>query len=131
MKQRRLFGVAFGLVAVLAFRQIIGLGKRPAQREEAPTSKGKEKLGEGQRAKEFIAAFNKGDAKAVAGFWTSTADYVDQIGRHFKGRDAIEKLYEKVFAASKGAKLAIHVTAVRMVGTDVALEEGITEVTPA
>lgn len=31
----------------------------------------------GKRAQEFIAAFEKGDAKAVAAFWTEDADYVD------------------------------------------------------
>ena len=36
--------------------------------------------GKGKRAQEFIAAFNKGDAKAVAAFWTQDADYVDQVG---------------------------------------------------
>jgi hypothetical protein len=49
----------------------------------------------------------------------------------FKGRAAIEKLYEKVFAARKGAKLAITVTSARQVTSDVAIEDGITEVTPA
>jgi uncharacterized protein (TIGR02246 family) len=74
---------------------------------------------------------NKGDAKAVAAFWTPDATYVDQGGREYKGRMAIEKLYGKVFAARKGAKLAIHVTAAKQVTPDVALEEGITEVTSA
>src|SRR5262249_16846835 len=85
----------------------------------------------GQRAQEFIAAFNKGDAKALAGFWTPDGDYVDQIGRLYKGRAAIQKLYEKLFAGQKGAKLTVTVTSARMVGNDVAIEDGIPEVTPA
>jgi uncharacterized protein (TIGR02246 family) len=94
-------------------------------------TKGDEAPGKGQRAQEFIAAFNKGDAKAVAAFWTPDADYVDQVGRQYKGRAALEKLYQKLFSENKGAKLTITVTSVKMVGTDVALEEGITEVAPA
>ena len=58
MRTRRLIG----LVAVLAFSQFIAAGKTPAQRE-APKAKGKAATGEGQRAKDFIAAFNKGDVK--------------------------------------------------------------------
>src|SRR4051812_18527484 len=113
MKKRRLFGLAFGLVAVLAFSQMIAVGKFPAQRE-APTAKGKEKPGEGQRAKAFIAAFNKGDAKAVAAFWVPDGDYIDEDGRVTKGRAALEKLYEKQFAAQKGAKLTVTVTSARL-----------------
>ena len=67
-----------------------GAGGRKAEEKEQPAK--------GRRA-EFIAAFNKGDAKAVAAFWTPDATYVDQVGREYKGREAIEKLYEKVFAA--------------------------------
>lgn len=87
--------------------------------------------GKGKRAQEFIAAFNKGDAKAVAAFWMPDADYVDEVGHQVKGRAAIEKLYEKVFAEQKGAKLTVTVASARMVSPDVALEDGITEVTPA
>jgi uncharacterized protein (TIGR02246 family) len=76
-------------------------------------------------------AFNKGDAKAVAAFWTPDGDYVDPLGRTIKGRAAIEKLYENVFARSKGAKLTVVVTSTRMVGTDAALQDGITDVQPA
>ena len=63
--------------------------------------------------------------------WVPDGDYIDQVGRQFKGRAAIEKLYEKMFAARKGAKLAITVTSARQVTSDVAIEDGITEVTPA
>jgi uncharacterized protein (TIGR02246 family) len=86
--------------------------------------------GKGKRAMEFIKAFNSGDAKAVAAFWTKDADYTDQIGRQYKGRPAIEKMYERFFAGKKGMRLSIIITSHRQVGKDVALEEGITEVTP-
>jgi uncharacterized protein (TIGR02246 family) len=84
-----------------------------------------------ERREEFIAAFNRGDAKALAGFWTPDATYVDQVGGEHKGREAIEQLYEKEFAARKGAKLTIHVASRKQVLPDVVLEDGITEVTPA
>ena len=48
-----------------------------------------------------------------------------------KGQAALEKLYSKVFAVNKGAKLTITVTSARMIGADTALEDGITEVAPA
>ena len=122
--------LALGLGIALAVGQLVAAGKMPLQAAE-PDTKDKETLGKGKRAQEFIAAFEKGDAKAVAAFWTENADYVDQTGREFKGRSAIEKMYEKFFAGKKGMKLNIIVSSARMVGSDVAIEDGITEVTPA
>jgi uncharacterized protein (TIGR02246 family) len=120
----------WGLAAALAVGQFVAAGKASAQTAGAQAG-GKEALGKGKRAQEFIAAFEKGDHKAVAAFWTENADYVDQTGREFKGRAAIQKMYEKFFAAKKGMKLNIIVLSARMVGSDVAIEDGITEVTPA
>jgi uncharacterized protein (TIGR02246 family) len=130
MRKRRWFGLAFGLAAALAFGPLVVAGKLPEESAQ-PQAKGKETLGKGKRAQEFIAAFEKGDAKAVASFWTEDGDYTDETGREFKGRAAIQKMYEKFFVGKKGMKLNIIVTSARMVGTDVALEDGITEVTPA
>jgi uncharacterized protein (TIGR02246 family) len=130
MSTRRLWGLALGLAAALAVGHFVVAGKEPGGAPQPP-SQGKEALGKGKRAQEFIAAFDKGDAKAVAAFWTEDADYVDDTGREYKGRPAIEKMYEKFFAKNKGMKLNIIVSSARLVGTDVALEDGITEVTPA
>ena len=81
-----------------------------------------------KRAEAFVEAFNKGDAKAVAGFWTPEGDLVDQEGHKFKGRKAIEELYTKVFGETKGAKLFIRIGSVRVARPDLALEDGETEV---
>jgi uncharacterized protein (TIGR02246 family) len=130
MNPRRLWSLAVCLAAALTVGAFLAAGRVAAQGRE-PQAKGKEAPGKGKRAREFIAAFERGDARAVAAFWTENADYVDQTGREIKGRAAIEKMYEKFFAGKKGMKLNIIVTSARMVGTDVALEDGITEVTPA
>ena len=129
MTKRRICILAIGLGVTLACGPFLAVGTMPAQQGERG-GKGKEKPGYGKRAQAFIAAFNKGDAKAVAGFWTPDGDYVDQVGNKYKGRAALEKLYAKVFAQQKGAKLTIHVGSIRMVTPDVAIEEGVTEVTP-
>jgi uncharacterized protein (TIGR02246 family) len=81
-----------------------------------------------QRAEAFVAAFDKGDAKALAGFWTPTGIFRDQKDTETKGREAIEKAFQHVFAENKGLKLRINVTALRFVTNDVAVEEGTTEV---
>jgi uncharacterized protein (TIGR02246 family) len=110
-----------GLVVALGFGLIVGIGKAPAQPEQ-PKLKG-------QRTQEFVAAFNKGDAKAVAGFWAPEGIYVDQRGHEYKGRAAIEKLYERVFAGQKGAKLDVTIKSIRKIAANVAIEEGMTVVT--
>ena len=129
MNARRGLALAMGLAAALAAGGLVAAGKPP---DDAGGRKPEEKEqpATGRRAA-FIEAFNKGDARAVAAFWAPDATYVDQAGREYKGREAIEKLYEKVFAARKGAKLAIHVTSAKLLTPDGALEDGITEVTPA
>jgi uncharacterized protein (TIGR02246 family) len=125
-----------GLAAIVAVGVFVATGKMPAVAEEQSardkeqSARDKEQPGKERRA-EFIAAFNKGDAKAVAAFWTKDATYVDQVGHEYNGRAAIQKRYEKVFAARKGAKLAIHITATKMVSPEVILHDGLTEVTPA
>ncbi len=122
--------------AALAIGQYVAIGKASPQQDlnvaaEAKALVAAQEPAKGERAAEFIAAFNAGDAKAVAGFWTPEGDYIDQSGKQYKGREAIEKLYSRIFAANQGAKLAVTVTAHKPLGADVILEDGITEVTPA
>jgi uncharacterized protein (TIGR02246 family) len=81
-----------------------------------------------KQADAFVAAFNKGDATALAGFWTPEGLYRDQKGREVKGRDAITKEFESFFSHNKGLKLRINIGAFRFVTPDVVVEEGTTEV---
>jgi uncharacterized protein (TIGR02246 family) len=127
MGKRRWFGLMFGLIGTLVLGLMPGPQNLPVQAEDRKDTD-HPAPGKGKRAQEFIAAFNRGDAKAVAGFWTEDGDYIDQDGREYKGRAAIQKLYETHFAGHKGGKLSIHVTSARQLTPDVMLEDGITEV---
>ncbi len=80
-------------------------------------------------ADEFVKAFNKADAKAIGAMWAPEAEYTDEYGVSFHGRDAIEKEYAAMLAANKGAKIAVTVESVRLFGPDVAIEKGIAKVT--
>src|SRR6202022_1659083 len=84
-----------------------------------------------KNAEAFVEAFHKGDAKALAAFWTAEGDYTDQRGRQFKGREAIEKTFRELFAENKGLKLRINIDSLRFPTADVAIEDGTTEVSPA
>jgi uncharacterized protein (TIGR02246 family) len=129
MKTRTGSYLALCLAALVVVGGYVATGRMPAVADEPQAN------GQGDAAKErrdqFIEAYNRGDAKAVASFWAEDATYVDEVGNEHKGRAAIEKLYEQTFAASKGAKLDIRVTDRKLATADVILNSGITEVTPA
>jgi uncharacterized protein (TIGR02246 family) len=115
------------VAAVLALGGLVAAARLTAGTDE-PGDRDKQDAATDRRAS-FIAAYNRGDAKAVAAFWAPDAIYVDDDGHEYSGRTAIEKLYEKTFEVQKGAKLAIHVTSSKAVSPDVLLNEGVTEVT--
>jgi uncharacterized protein (TIGR02246 family) len=81
-----------------------------------------------ENAKAFVAAFDKGDVKALAAFWAEDGDYTDVRGRHVKGRAKIEAAFKETFADAKGLKLRIDSESLKFVTPDVAIEDGTTEV---
>jgi uncharacterized protein (TIGR02246 family) len=113
----------FCFTALAALVLVVSAGIAPA---EGPKDKAVEEAAILKNAEAFVAAFHKGDAKAVAAFWTKDGDYTDQSGHTFKGRDAIEKLFTEFFAENKGVKLRIEVLGMKFVTGDVALEDGMT-----
>ncbi|HET7291677.1 MAG TPA: nuclear transport factor 2 family protein [Vicinamibacteria bacterium] len=83
-------------------------------------------------AADWAAAFAKGDAKTLAGFYTENAVRMTPEGGTVVGRAAIEKEFAgNVAGPWKGAKIAIKVGSTHPVGTDVAVNEGTWEVSGA
>jgi len=76
----------------------------------------------------YVKAFEKGDAKAIAAFWTPDGDYVEQTGKVFKGSEAIEAAFKPFFAANKGAKLRIDSESINFPSDGIAVEDGSTAV---
>lgn len=72
----------------------------------------------------FVAAFNKHDAPAIAALWTEDAEYIDDTGRHFVGRDAIEKGYASFFADSPSVTLRVVIDSIRLLSETTAIEDG-------
>jgi uncharacterized protein (TIGR02246 family) len=81
-------------------------------------------------AESFVAAFHKGDARAVAACWAPDGDFTLQTGRHLQGRAAIEKAFADLFAENKGLKIRIESLSLRFLTPDSAIEDGTTEVFP-
>lgn len=81
-----------------------------------------------QAARDFEAAFNRRDAKAVATLYTESAEAREAGGRPFVGRAAIEKSYADHFKADPDAKVEVLVQSVRFPANDLAVEEGLLRV---
>ena len=79
----------------------------------------------------FVAAFNKQDAKAIAALWIEDGEYIEDSGRRFAGRAAIEKGYAELFAGNPAAQMKIAIDSLRLVGPNAAIEDGRAVVEPA
>lgn len=77
----------------------------------------------------YVAAYNRGDAKAVAAHWSETGEWTNPAGEKVHGRQAIEKELQAMFAASKGVSIAVTAPSIRIVSADVAVEEGTATIT--
>lgn len=76
-------------------------------------------------ATDYAAACSRGDAKAVAAFYTADAVNIEAGPVRSVGREAIEKKVAADYAGPfKGAKCTITVTSVRFPRPDVGLAEG-------
>lgn len=83
-------------------------------------------------AKDWAAAFAKGDAKTLAGLYTENAVRVTTDGGMVAGREAIEKEFAANFAGPwKGASIKINLGATKTLNPDTAVVEGTYEVTGA
>ncbi|HEY2883172.1 MAG TPA: nuclear transport factor 2 family protein, partial [Pirellulales bacterium] len=75
-----------------------------------------------QAGKDYLAAMEKGDAKAIAEFWTADGTYTDDAGQTVKARDQIQK----TFTGKKSSRppTTVSNTSIRFLTGDVAIEEG-------
>jgi uncharacterized protein (TIGR02246 family) len=77
----------------------------------------------------YVAALERGDGAALANLWTPDGDIVDDEGRVLNGRETVGR----VTAATKDTPrpaFRIQQTNLRLLTSDVAIEDGTVEVTP-
>jgi uncharacterized protein (TIGR02246 family) len=72
----------------------------------------------------YVKAYNRGDAKAVAAHWGESSEWISPSGERFQGREAIEKEMADMFAKNKGVRIEVLHPSIRIVSSDVAMEEG-------
>jgi len=73
----------------------------------------------------YIAAFNKGDAKALAAMYAEDAQYTSDEGETIIGRAAVLEGLTKFFRKNKGAKLEVQIESARFLTPEVLLEKGL------
>ena len=82
-----------------------------------------------QASKTLVEAYGRGDASAIAALFTTDAEFVDELGDVYQGRQAIEKPLTEFFADNPDCTLAIEIESIRFVTPNVAVEDGRTTVT--
>jgi uncharacterized protein (TIGR02246 family) len=97
---------------------------------QAPTDTPPEQAAVIANDRAYEAAYAKGDAKALADFFTEDAEYTAEDGRTFEGRAEIEETIRAALLERKGGHLAINMESVRTLAPEVLLEKGTTTVTP-
>lgn len=100
----------------------------PAADDKKPTDdKDREADREAVRAtvKDFIKAFDKGDAKALADFWTEEGEYVAGDGTTLHGRAALEDGYFQFFKKNPDVKLELTIESIHFISHENAVVEGI------
>ena len=72
----------------------------------------------------YVAAYNRGDAKAVAAHWSDSGEWLSPSGQRFQGKVAIEKELQALFAENKGVRIEVMNPTIRILSADAAIEEG-------
>ena len=82
-------------------------------------------------AEAYVEAFNRGDAKALAAFWSEQGSWSNPLtGGKMSGRENIAEGFAALFKEGKGTRLALEVRSVEQLNADTAVEEGTATVTP-
>jgi uncharacterized protein (TIGR02246 family) len=124
-----LIGTAF-LAACLSARAQDATKPEPARPAAAVDRRGDEQAIH-ELVEAFTKAFNAGDAAAAAATFTNEAMIVCEDGERIFGRAAIRDQFAASFQDHKGSTIAIQTNSLRFLGTETALEEGRSTITPA
>ena len=131
--------IAIGVLALVAVAVAAGALYRLAA-QDRPAADDKETKKDGKETKKddsaemtavrktadaFAKAFNAGDARAVAAFWTKDGEYIGPDGAEVRGRDELEKSYVEFFKKHPKARIEVEIESVRLFGRYTAQEEGL------
>ena len=106
-------------LSVLALAILLGGGRLMAQ---TAAGRAADEKAVRQAGKDYLAALEKGDAKALAEFWTAEGTYTDETGRSTKVRELLAN--NGAAHSAPRPETAVSNVSVRFVAADVAVEEG-------
>lgn len=81
-----------------------------------------------QQSLRMVEAYNRGQAKAVAAAFLPEGEAIDEAGNVYQGRDQVEQIFGKFFERFPGAKMTLDVAAIRLLGSGLAVEDGMRKV---
>jgi uncharacterized protein (TIGR02246 family) len=81
--------------------------------------------------KAFVAAYNAKDATTLGALWMEDADYKDDTGLDYHGRDAIQRAFAAQFAEHPDWRLEVHVESSRLITPTLATRDGIAVISPS
>ncbi len=79
---------------------------------------------------DYSAAYGKGDIDAVLATWAPDAEFTDDDGKVYRGREALAPLFKRTLPSYKGYKITAKLTSVSVIKPDVALVDGEQTFTP-
>ena len=73
---------------------------------------------------QFVAAWNRNDAKALAGYFTTDSDLINPTGRVARGGSEVEKLFrEEQTGPFKATRFSLPLTHLRFLKPDIAVTD--------
>src|SRR5262249_30486060 len=75
-------------------------------------------------AEAFTKLYNDHDAKGLAALFSPKAEMIDEDGLVTKGRDEIQKEFEKVFKENPKASMVVDIESVSVLTSNLGIEEG-------
>ena len=110
-------------------------GIKPASQEPVPVSPTSDKGSPEEAAirltgESFVKAYCDADAKAIAAHFTTDAEFIDEQGNVYQGREAIEEAMTACMASNPGCQIEMNIDSIRFVSPGVAVEDGPTAVMP-
>src|SRR5262249_11436636 len=120
MKNVSLIAAGSGLAALVVLLTAQGRSdenKKPAAQDKAaqvkaadePSKRPEDEAAIRKVSGDFLKAVEKGDAKAVAAFWTEEGEYITEDGTTIRGRADLEAAYAKALAKNKKLKVEVHI----------------------
>jgi len=105
---------------------VVSITESPGQEQQKPLT---DEAAIRMAVQSYVEAFNKGDAAAVASFWSDDAEYVSPSGDRLKGRKKIEAFLKKFFEENKDLKIEASSSSIRFPSANRAVESGKATVT--